>query len=201
MEIKTSNSIWWSFIVTGLIAIVYALLALLVPENIIPTVVTISGISLSAIGVICLLFSLRRKKNMLPWGMLLFESLVMIALGVVTIVWSTDIVQFLGFLIGVWTLVIGAFMLFMTLFQQRLVNKGFYLLSSILSIVFGLLIVINPIEFTKLVVRVSAIIALVFGIIMMMFGFNLRKLDKAVAVEIVEEEVEEVKEEENSVEE
>ncbi|MCF0201521.1 MAG: DUF308 domain-containing protein, partial [Bacteroidales bacterium] len=92
MEIKTSNSIWWSFIVTGLIAIVYALLALLVPENIIPTVVTISGISLSAIGVICLLFSLRRKKNMLPWGMLLFESLVMIALGVVTIVWSTDIV-------------------------------------------------------------------------------------------------------------
>ena len=200
MEIKTSNSIWWSFIVTGLIAIVYALLALLVPENIIPTVVTISGISLSAIGVICLLFSLRRKKNMLPWGMLLFESLVMIALGVVTIVWSTDIVQFLGFLIGVWTLVIGAFMLFMTLFQQRLVNKGFYLLSSILSIVFGLLIVINPIEFTKLVVQVSAIIALVFGIIMMMFGFNLRKLDKAVAVEIVEEEVEEVKEE-NSVEE
>ena len=201
MEIKTSNSIWWSFIVTGLIAIVYALLALLVPENIIPTVVTISGISLSAIGVICLLFSLRRKKNMLPWGMLLFESLVMIALGVVTIVWSTDIVQFLGFLIGVWTLVIGAFMLFMTLFQQRLVNKGFYLLSSILSIVFGLLIVINPIEFTKLVVRVSAIIALIFGIIMMMFGFNLRKLDKAVAVEIVEEEVEEVKEEENSVQE
>ena len=201
MEIKTSNSIWWSFIVTGLIAIVYALLALLVPENIIPTVVTISGISLSAIGVICLLFSLRRKKNMLPWGMLLFESLVMIALGVVTIVWSTDIVQFLGFLIGVWTLVIGAFMLFMTLFQQRLVNKGFYLLSSILSIVFGLLIVINPIEFTKLVVQVSAIIALVFGIIMMMFGFNLRKLDKAVAVEIVEEEVEEVKEEENSVQE
>lgn len=201
MEIKTSNSIWWSFIVTGLIAIVYALLALLVPESIIPTVVTISGISLSAIGVICLLFSLRRKKNMLPWGMLLFESLVMIALGVVTIVWSTDIVQFLGFLIGVWTLVIGAFMLFMTLFQQRLVNKGFYLLSSILSIVFGLLIVINPIEFTKLVVQVSAIIALVFGIIMMMFGFNLRKLDKAVAVEIVEEEVEEVKEEENSVQE
>ena len=201
MEIKTSNSIWWSFIVTGLIAIVYALLALLVPESIIPTVVTISGISLSAIGVICLLFSLRRKKNMLPGGMLLFESLVMIALGVVTIVWSTDIVQFLGFLIGVWTLVIGAFMLFMTLFQQRLVNKGFYLLSSILSIVFGLLIVINPIEFTKLVVRVSAIIALVFGIIMMMFGFNLRKLDKAVAVEIVEEEVEEVKEEENSVQE
>lgn len=201
MEIKTSNSIWWSFIVTGLIAIVYALLALLVPESIIPTVVTISGISLSAIGVICLLFSLRRKKNMLPWGMLLFESLVMIALGVVTIVWSTDIVQFLGFLIGVWTLVIGAFMLFMTLFQQRLVNKGFYLLSSILSIVFGLLIVINPIEFTKLVVRVSAIIALIFGIIMMMFGFNLRKLDKAVAVEIVEEEVEEVKEEENSVQE
>ena len=201
MEIKTSNSIWWSFIVTGLIAIVYALLALLVPENIIPTVVSISGISLSAIGVICLLFSLRRKKNMLPWGMLLFESLVMIALGVVTIVWSTDIVQFLGFLIGVWTLVIGAFMLFMTLFQQRLVNKGFYLLSSILSIVFGLLIVINPIEFTKLVVQVSAIIALVFGIIMMMFGFNLRKLDKAVAVEIVEEEVEEVKEEENSVQE
>jgi uncharacterized membrane protein HdeD (DUF308 family) len=50
MEIKTSNSGWWSFMVSGLVAIIYGLLALLLPKDIIKTVMHVSGTALIVIG-------------------------------------------------------------------------------------------------------------------------------------------------------
>lgn len=186
MKIETSNSIWWSFTITGIIAIVYALLALLVPNEIVPTVVTFIGIAISVIGLICFFITFRRKKNMLPWGMLLFESIVMMAIGIVAIVWAEQTVKFLVFLIGIWSIIIGAFMLFVTLLSRFLVNKGFYFFSGMLSIVFGILLIIKPIASLEIMVIASGIIALVFGVIMMMFGFALRKNDTKATVEVME---------------
>lgn len=81
MEIVKVKSNWWSFVFSGLIAIIYALLALLVPGELAQTIVKVSGIIIVLIGVVCLLIAMRRKRNTLPWGMLLFESIVLIALG------------------------------------------------------------------------------------------------------------------------
>ena len=89
MEIVKVKSNWWSFVFSGLIAIIYALLALLVPGELAQTIVKVSGIIIVLIGVVCLLIAMRRKRNTLPWGMLLFESIVLIALGGVAFFWST----------------------------------------------------------------------------------------------------------------
>ena len=86
--------------VSGLVAIIYGLLALLLPKDIIKTVMIVSGIVLIVIGLVCLIFSLRRKKMELPWGMLLFESIALVALGLVAVVWSKETVKLLIFVIG-----------------------------------------------------------------------------------------------------
>ena len=141
MEIKTSNSGWWSFMVSGLVAIIYGLLALLLPKDIIKTVMIVSGIALIVIGLVCLIFSLRRKKMELPC-------------------------------------IIGALMLGSILGMPRLGNRGFYIVSAILSILFGVLLMVNPFESVEVFVALTGVLALAFGIIMMMFGFTLRKVDK-----------------------
>ena len=79
MEIKTSKSGWGSFLVSGLVAIIYGLLALLLPKDIIKTVMIVSGVFLIVAGLICLIISLRRMKMELPWGLLLFEAIAMVA--------------------------------------------------------------------------------------------------------------------------
>lgn len=175
MEIKTSNSSGWTFMISGLIAIVYGLLAILLPKDIIKTMMLISGIVVIAIGVICFLVALSRRKKSLPWTMLLIESIAMIALGIVAIIWSKETVKVLIFIIGLWSVLMGAFMLLVILNKNFLVNRGFYVLSAILSICFGILLIINPFESAELFVKITGVIALLFGVIMVMFGFSIRR--------------------------
>lgn len=186
MEIKTSNSSSFTFMISGLIAIVYGLFAILLPSNIIGTIMVISGITVIAAGIICLLVALSRRKKALPWGMLLIEAIALIALGTVAIIWSKETVKVLIFIIGLWSVLMGAFMLLIILSKEFLVNRGFYILSAILSICFGIMLIINPFDSAELFVKITGVIALLFGIIMVMFGFAIRRQTKDVKVEIVE---------------
>lgn len=186
MGIKTSKSGWGTFIVSGLIAIIYGLLALLLPDGIYKTVMLISGFGLIIVGLICFFVSIRRKNMELPWGMLFFEALVMVALGIVAIVWSSETVKLLIFVMGLWSAIIGVMMLFAIFRFHFLVNRGFYIVSAALSIIFGLLLIINPFESAEIFIKITGVLALTFGIIMMMFGFTLRKTDNNIRVEIVD---------------
>ena len=183
MEIVKVKSNWWSFAFSGLIAVIYALLALLVPGELAQTIVRISGLVIALIGVVCLLLALRRKRNAMPWGMLLFESIVLIALGSVAFFWSTATIKLIIFAIGLWSVIIGTFML-LVIFNARdiMINRGFFVFSAILSLLFGILLLINPFESAKAFVIISGIIAMIFGIIMMMFGFAVRRIDADVKV-------------------
>ena len=184
MEIKTSNSSGWTFLVSGLIAIVYGLLAILLPKDFIATIMVASGIIVTAIGVICFLTALSRRKKSLPWIMLLIEAIALIALGIVAIIWSKETVKVLIFIIGLWSVLMGAFMLLVILNKDFMVNRGFYIFSAILSICFGILLIVNPFGSLELFVKITGVIALLFGIIMVMFGFAIRRQSKDVELEI-----------------
>ena len=186
MEVKTSNSGWGTFFVSGLVAIVYGLLALLLPEGIIQTIMLISGIGLIVAGVICGIVSFNHKKAEAPWVLLLIEAIAMVALGVVAIVWSDQTVKVLIFILGLWSVIIGAMMLLALMKSHLLTNRAFYLVSAILSILFGIILIINPFESAKVFITLTGVIALIFGIIMMMFGFAVKKADEGIKVEIVE---------------
>ena len=101
---------WSHFLIGGLVALIYGLLALLLPEGIVQTVMTVSGVVVIVVGVICLLVSLSRKKKMQPWSMLLFESIVMMLLGIAAIVWSQKTVEVLIIIIGVWVAFVNCLM-------------------------------------------------------------------------------------------
>ena len=191
MELVKIKSNWWSFSLSGLIAIIYALMAFLVPGETAQIIVKASGIVVGLIGIICLLFALRRKKKMMPWGMLLFESIVMIVLGIVAFFWSAATINLIIFAIGLWSAIIGLFMLIVIFSIKDLINRGFYIISAIMSLLFGVLLMINPFESAKVFVIISGIIAMFFGVIMMMFGFAVRKHNATLIAKVVEEDVEE----------
>lgn len=183
MEIVKVKSNWWSFVFSGLIAIIYAFLALLVPGELAQTIVKASGIIIALIGVVCFFMALRRKRNVLPWGMLLFESIVLMALGGVAFFWSKATIKLIIFAIGLWSVIIGTFMLLVILSARDImINRGFFVFSAILSLLFGILLIINPFESATAFIIISGIIAMVFGIIMMMFGFAIRKIGSEVTV-------------------
>ena len=122
----------------------------------------------------------------MPWGLVLLMAIALITVGVLSSIYSTKALALLVILIGIWSAMIGAFMLLVMVRTKNLWNKGFYIVSAILSILFGILLIAHPFGFIKWFIIMSGVIALVFGLIMMMFAFAIHRADKEVQVEVVE---------------
>ena len=167
---------WSHFLIGGLVALVYGLLALLMPGGLLKTVMTVSGIVVIVAGVICLLISLSRKKKMMPWSILLFESVVMILLGLAAIVWSQKTIEVLIIIIGIWIAFIGLMQLISLLSISKFVYKGFFIVCSLLAMVFGVLMIVNPFESAEFFVTLTGVIALLVGIMTMMFSLAIRRV-------------------------
>ena len=189
MEVKKANSGWLAFLVSGIVAIGYGVLAILLTEkfvDILEIVMRVSGICIAATGVIFLIAAIVRMTKKLPWGLILLEAIALITVGVLSSVYATKALALLVILIGIWSAIIGAFMLLVMARTKNLWNKGFYIVSAILSIVFGVLLIAHPFGFVKWFIIMSGIIALAFGLIMMMFAFAIHRAEKEVKVEVVE---------------
>lgn len=189
MEVKKANSGWLAFLVSGIVAIGYGVLAIVFSDtfvDILQMVMRISGICIAVTGGIFLAAAIVRMTKKLPWGWVLLEAVALIVVGVLSAIYATQALKLLVILIGIWSAMIGAFMLLVMSRTKNLWNKGFYIVSSIMSILFGVLLIAHPFGFVKWFIILSGVIALVFGLIMMMFGFAIHRADKEVVVKAVE---------------
>lgn len=190
MEVKKANSGWLAFLVSGIVAIGYGVLAISLTEkfiDILEIVMRISGICIAVTGAIFLIAAIVRMTKKLPWGLILLEAIALMTVGVLSSIYSTKALALLVILIGIWSAMIGAFMLLVMARTKNLWNKGFYIVSAIMSIVFGVLLIAHPFGFVKWFIIMSGIIALVFGLIMMMFAFAVHRADKETEKENVKE--------------
>jgi uncharacterized membrane protein HdeD (DUF308 family) len=190
MEVKKSNSGWLAFLVSGIVAIGYGVLAIMFSDTfveILQKIMRISGICIAATGGVFLVAAIIRMTKKLPWGLLLLEAVALIVVGVLSAIYSNQALALLVILIGIWSAMIGAFMLLVMARTKNLWNKGFYVVSAILSIIFGILTIAHPFGFVSWFIILSGIIALVFGLIMMMFAFAVHRADKETEKETVKE--------------
>jgi len=168
---------WSQFLVGGLVALVYGLLALLLPATILDTFMTVSGIVVAVAGVIWLIVAINRKKKGLPWSMSLFEAIVMILLGAAAIVWSQKTAEVLIVIIGIWVAIIGLMQLLTLLSLSKFVYRGVFLVCSLLAITFGVIMIFNPFESAEFFVKLTGVIALLVGIMTIMFSFAIRSIN------------------------
>ena len=205
MENKKSNSGWLAFLVSGIVAIGYGILAIMLSNkfvDVLTQVMFYSGICIAATGGVFLVAAIVRMRKKLSWGLVLLEAVALIVIGVLSAIYSTQALKLLVILIGMWSAIIGAFMLLVMARTKNLWNKGFYIVSAILSMIFGVILIVFLISRPSMddahgFIVFSGVIALVFGLIMMMFGFAIHRADneadKEAEKEVKKEIAEEVK--------
>ena len=184
MEEKKTNSGWVAFLVSGIVAIGYGILAIMLTDqfvDILKMIMRISGICIAVTGGVFLVAAIMRMRKKLPWGLILLEAVALIVVGVLSSIYADQALALLVILIGIWSAMIGAFMLLVMARTKNLWNKGFYIVCAILSILFGVLLIAHPFGFVKWFIILSGVIALVFGVIMLMFGFAIRRAEKDLA--------------------
>ena len=166
---------WWLFTLRGIFAIVFGLLALIFPgPTMLTLVILFSAYMLvdGIFGIISAVRAIRRKED--RWGLLIFEGLIDIAVGILAFLWPGITVVAFVLLVGAWAIVTGAVMTAAGFRLNVSHGRWWLVLSGVLSLAFGTLLVIIPLIGAIVLTWWIGAYALAFGVALVIFSFKLR---------------------------
>ena len=163
-------------LVRGVIAILFGVVALVMPNITLTFLVYLFGAYAVINGIAAAATALRYTKEQ-GWALLLVEGIVSILVGVVAFAWPGITALVFLYLIAAWAIVIGV-MEIVGAFTLPLGTGREWLLglAGVVSIVFGVLIAIRPNTGLVALVYLLGIYAIVFGILYVVGYFQTRSL-------------------------
>src|SRR6267154_613084 len=166
---------WWLFTLRGVLGIIFGILALIFPgPTILSLVLLFSAYMLvdGIFGIISAVRAIRRKED--RWGLLIFEGLIDIAVGILAFLWPGITVLAFVLLVGAWAIVTGALMTVVGFRLNVSHGRWWLVLGGVLSLAYGTLLVIIPLIGAIVLTWWLGAYALVFGIALVIFSFKLR---------------------------
>jgi uncharacterized membrane protein HdeD (DUF308 family) len=166
-----SSRHWWTFLLRGLAAVLFGVLAFAWPSLTLTVLVLFWGAYALVDGVLALVAAFRTQHDHRWW--LLLEGIVGIGAGVVTFVYPDLTALVLVYIIGAWALITGVLELVAAVRLRRIIENEFWLvLGGIASVLFGVVLFVAPGAGALALVWLIAAYAIVFGVLMI--GLSLR---------------------------
>ena len=166
---------WWLFTLRGVLGIIFGILALIFPgPTILSLVLLFSAYMLvdGIFGIISAVRAIRRKED--RWGLLIFEGLLDIATGVVAFLWPGLTVVAFVWLIAAWAIVSGELMTAAGFRLNIEHGRWWLVLGGLLSLAYGVLLIITPLIGAVVLTWWLGAYALVFGVALVIFSLKLR---------------------------
>jgi uncharacterized membrane protein HdeD (DUF308 family) len=166
---------WWLFLLRGILGIIFGLIALIFPGPTMLSLVLLFSAYMLVDGIFAIVSAvraIRRKED--RWGLLIFEGLLNIAVGILAFLWPGITVIAFVILVAAWAIVSGGLM---TAAGFRLnVDHGrwWLILGGLLSIAFGVLLIIAPLIGAVVLTWWIGAYAIAFGVALIIFSFKLR---------------------------
>jgi len=170
---------WWSWLLRGIAAVVFGVLAILWPGITFLAFVAMFAAYALIDGVLHLTSAFRAQRGQPRW-LLALQGILGIGVAVLTFVWPGITALALLFLIGAWAIVGGAMRIALAI-QLRKVIAGEWLLglSGVMSIIFGVLVYLVPVAGVVGVAFIVGFYAITLGVVMMSLAFRLRKFERS----------------------
>jgi uncharacterized membrane protein HdeD (DUF308 family) len=169
---------WPALVLRGVVALLFALLAFMMPGITIFVLVLMFGFYALVDGVLNLVASFRTGGVKQHWP-LLIEGILGIVAGIATLVWPHITAFVLVSLIGFWAIFTGVFEIVAAIRLWRAMGQEWLLLlSGIASLIFGFLVVARPLVGALAIAIWIAAYAAIFGILLSGFGLRLRAFNK-----------------------
>jgi uncharacterized membrane protein HdeD (DUF308 family) len=173
-ETRALGARWWMFVVRGVVAVLFGVLAIAMPKISLLALVVLYGAFAMVDGVFSLVTAARRGRAGERCGWFLFEGLVGIGAAIVAFSWPGITAVVLLALIAAWAILTGISAVAAAIRMRKHV-KGEWMLavSGVLSIVFGALLLVDPSVGALAVVWMIGAYAIAFGILLIGLGIRL----------------------------
>jgi len=166
---------WGWIVVRGIAAVIFGVLALVLPGITLAALVLLWGAYALADGIIALIAAFRIRDRGKPFWALLVVGILGIAAGILTFIWPGMTAIVLLAFIAAWSLVMGIFQIIAAVRLRKSIENEWLLgLSGLLSIIFGVLMLINPGAGALAVIWVIGAYAILFGVLLIALGVKLR---------------------------
>jgi uncharacterized membrane protein HdeD (DUF308 family) len=167
---------WWLLLLRGIAAIVFGVLAFVWPGLTLVTLVLFYGAFALVDGVIALIAAFTGGAKPVPTWWLVVVGLLGIAAGIVTFAMPGITAILLILFMGVWALVHGIFEIIGAIQLRREIdNEWMLILSGVVSVLFGLIVLIAPGAGALGLIWAIAAYSIVFGISFVALALRLRK--------------------------
>ena len=136
---------WWTLVLRGVFAILFGIAAFLWPGLTLGALVLLFGAYAFVDGVFAIAAALVGRSGGLPWWAMLVEGLIGVAAGIATVVWPGLTALALLYMIAFWSVATGVFEIVAAIrLRKEIQGEWALVLSGVLSVLFGLILVIFP---------------------------------------------------------
>lgn len=170
---------WWAYVVRGILAILFGILAYAWPGITLATLIILFGAFAFVDGIFLII------KTIGNWGgrddrwLLLLEGLLGIGIGLLAFMVPGVTTLALVFYIAVWSLATGVLEIVTAIrLRKEIQGEGWMILSGIASILFALLLMVFPGAGALGLIWLIAAYAIIFGVVLILLGFKLRRARK-----------------------
>jgi len=174
------NSNWWFLALNGIIAILFGLLVFIYPEQTVEKLVFFFGLIIFLSGLALLGTAIIKINKEKKTGLLLFESIATVTVGVIIMIFPQHSLKFFFILIGVWAVILGIVQLVMLINTKgQFAGKNLFLFNGLLTLAMGVLLFFDPYSIADFLVRLIGIFSFVFGCVLIYLAFILKKINSA----------------------
>jgi uncharacterized membrane protein HdeD (DUF308 family) len=165
---------WWLFLLRGIFGIIFGLLAFVFPGPTMLSLVLLFSAYMLVDGLAGIISAVRAMRRKDEWGLLIFEGLLNIAVGVAAFIWPGLTVLAFVFMVAAWAIVSGALMMAAGFRLKLDHGRWWMVLGGVLSLIYGALLVAMPLIGAVVLTWWMGAYAMAFGIALVVLSFKLR---------------------------
>jgi uncharacterized membrane protein HdeD (DUF308 family) len=165
---------WWLVALRGVVGILFGIVALVFPGSTMLSLVILFSAYMLVDGALAIASAVRAARRHERWGWLTLEGIANIITGILAFLWPGLTILAFVLLIAAWAIVSGALML-AAAFRLKVDHGRWWLvLGGVVSLVYGVLLVVAPLIGALVLTWWLGAYALVFGVVLLVLAFRLR---------------------------
>ncbi len=165
---------WWAVVLRGGFAILFGLVALFSPGATLLTLVLFFSAYMLVDGVFGIVSGVRAAQRHERWGLLVLEGVANILVGILAFVWPGLTVLAFVTMLAVWSIVTGILMVVAAFKLAKLDGRGWMAFSGIVSVLFGVALIIAPLVGAIVLAWWLGVYAIAFGAALLVLGLKLK---------------------------
>lgn len=165
---------WWALALRGLAAILFGVIAFAVPGTTMLSLALLFAAYLLVDGILAITAAIRAARAHERWGPLLAEGVLNILMGVGAFLFPVGAVLAFVIATAIWSLLTGGLMLASAFTLARDHGRWWMALSGLVSVLFGIALVVAPLLGAVVLTWWLGCYALAFGIVLLALAFKLR---------------------------